>query len=173
MNYDTLLSVVKAEFSSFKVVYKTDSWLMRAIAFLLFFNKGFTTSFVTTIGNTMYVPTKWSEWPDLLKERILRHERVHLRQQVRYGFLLYSFLYLFFPLPVGLAWFRARLEWEAYSETLRTIARREGVAVLLGDEVRAYYIRYFTSGDYGWMWPFPKQVGKWYDQLIEQLRVTT
>ena len=37
------------------------------------------------------------------------------------------FVYGFFPLPAGLAWGRARLEWEAYTETLAATAEVYGV----------------------------------------------
>ena len=50
---------------------------------------------------------------DIARTVLLRHERVHLRQRRRYGFLPFAILYLIPLLPLGLAYFRARFEWEA------------------------------------------------------------
>lgn len=143
---------------------------MRVLSFFLFFNRQFMGAYVTTIGRRMWVPVNWELWCDETRERILRHEAVHLRQQRRYGFLLYAFLYLFVPLPLGLAWFRAKLEWEAYSETLRGIAEEKGVGYLRDPGTTSVFLRYFTTGAYGWMWPFPRQVYRWYEKLLDEIQ---
>ena len=77
------------------------------------------THYVTTLGHTIYVPDDFDGWDAGDAWRILRHELVHVAQFERYGWPLMIFVYGFFPLPAGLAYGRARLEWEAYAETLR------------------------------------------------------
>ena len=87
----------------------------------------------------------------------LRHERIHLRQRARMGDVAMAFVYLVPILPLGLAWGRARIEWEAYVET----HPGHGGSLRRGRpprRLRGEIVRRFTSADYGWMWPFPKAV---------------
>jgi len=35
--------------------------------------------------------------------------------------------------------------------------------------LRAHVIAQFTSGSYGWMWPFPRAVGRWFDRFVASL----
>lgn len=162
-----------------RIVRKSDVWHQKAIdAFLrvitLGQQTGFLTEFVTTIGHTIYVPDNFDSLPAWSRLAVLRHEAVHVGQWERLGGPLDALLYLTFPLPMGLAWARARLEWEGYAETLRTIARLRGV-----DDARSrrdWVVKQFTTGNYGWMWPFPGQVGQWFDEemaAIERARSTS
>jgi len=84
------------------------------------------TRYVTTMGQTIYLPEGWQARDDLDRYCVLRHEAVHLRQSRRYGRVGMALLYLVPIVPLGLAWGRARLEWEAYSETLRATAEVRG-----------------------------------------------
>lgn len=165
--YQSVLDGVQAEFPKFKLVKKSESRFMRVIDKLLFFNKTFMTSYVTTIGNTLYITDTWDEQDGFSRAATLRHERIHLRQQQRYGFLLYCILYLL-VLPFVFT-FRAKLEKEAYKESMRawfeyrgdlpfTLARREGL------------IKQFTSGAYGWMCPFRGRMERWYDETLKKVR---
>jgi hypothetical protein len=97
---------------------------------------------------------------------LLRHERVHLRQRRRYGFVGMAVLYLLPLLPLGLAYGRARLEWEAYEETIRATAEHYGLAAVKTVDLREHLVKRFTGPDYGWMWPFPKTIERWYDSTV-------
>jgi len=92
-----------------------------------------------------------------------------VRQFERYGWLGMIFLYGFFPLPAGLAWGRARLEWEAYRETLRAVAESEGIAAARAPALHEHIIARFTGPDYGWMWPFPRAVQGWIDAALDEI----
>jgi hypothetical protein len=98
---------------------------------------------------------------------LLRHERVHLRQRKRMGDLVMAFVYLVPFFPVGLAWGRARIEWEAYIETIRATAETYGLAAAraLEDEI----VRRYVSADYAWMWPFPTMVRRWFREVLADL----
>lgn len=80
----------------FDVRYKDQSLFMKLLGFLLFFNKKFMTGYVTTIGNTIYFPSK-----DFITENeessiiTLAHEVVHVAQAEKYGKVLFSLMYLF------------------------------------------------------------------------------
>jgi hypothetical protein len=123
----------------------------------------------TTIGATVYVTPDWDQRPAAERWATMRHERMHLRQFRRYGVIGMAFLYLLVPLPLGLAWFRARFEWQGYAETIRATAELYGRAHVLEPAFRAGIVRQFTSGAYGWMWPFRRTLERWYDSVVETL----
>jgi hypothetical protein len=129
--------------------------------------------YTTVLGRTIYVPTTWGARSDVERLITLRHEAVHLRQFARHGRLLMSFLYLVPILPFGLALGRARLEWEAYRETLRATAELEGLAAARDPRLRAHIVQQFTSPAYGFMWPFPWQVRRWIDGALAELETET
>lgn len=126
----------------------------------------FITHYHTVIGYTLYVPLSWDALGDTDRCILLRHERVHLRQRRRYGFLGMAFIYLVPFFPLGLAYGRARLEWEAYVETLRATAELHGISAMKSASLRDSIIGRFTGPDYGWMWPFPSTLARWYDEAV-------
>lgn len=131
----------------------------------------FATRYVTTIGATIYLPDGWAERSDADRYIVLRHEAVHLRQFRTYGLVGMSLLYLLPIFPLGLAWGRAWLEWAGYRETLRATADVYGVVAAQDARLRAHIVHQFTSGAYGWMWPFPRQIERWIDRAIEEIRL--
>jgi hypothetical protein len=173
--YRALLDEIRAEIPGFRVVRKDRSPFQRAIgAALKVVTLGGQTSYLshyqTTIGRTVYVTSDWDELPAEQRYVTMRHELVHLRQFRRYTLVGMTLLYLLLPLPLGLAWFRARLEWEAYVETLRAAAEVHGPAHVARGPFRERVVRQFTSGAYGWMWPFRRQVERWYDAALASLQ---
>lgn len=175
-DYLNLLSEIKNEFSDFKVIDKTESKLMKTIDTLLRVitfgaMKEFLTRFTTTLGNTVYVPGTWPSYSVESKLIILRHERVHMRQARRYTRPLFSFLYLFFPLPVLFAYCRRSFEAEAYEESLAAMAEYFGPKMLLSNEkVKASMLAHFTSAEYFWMWVEKGSLNNWYDSTVAKLQ---
>lgn len=129
----------------------------------------FMTRYVTTIGRTIYLPSGWARRTPESRYVTLRHEAVHLRQFRRYGLVLTAIVYLLPFLPLGLAWGRARLEWEGYAETLRATFEVHGLEAARDPRLHAYVVRQFTGPAYGWMWPFPRAVQRWIDRLVLEL----
>jgi hypothetical protein len=171
---EELIAEIRREFPRFRIVHKRHSFLSRTIDLLLKVltfggQREFLTRYHTVIGNTLYVPDRWDGTPDVARLITLRHERVHLRQRRRYGDVLMTFLYLLPFFPLGLAYGRARIEWEAYVETMRATYEHHGLAELRSPGLRAYIVQQFTSGAYGWMWPFPKAIHRWYDRAIAEI----
>ena len=101
---------------------------------------------------------------------LLRHERVHLRQRRRLTGFGMGFVYLVPFFPVFLAYGRARLEWEAYVETLHATAEVYGLEA--AEALRGEIVRRYVGGDYAWMWPFAKTVNRWFDEAMHALRVS-
>lgn len=170
----TVLAAIGVEFPRFRVIYKRHSALCRLIhlalaAVTLGGQRGFSTEYYTVLGDTLYVPDSWDALDDDDRVILLRHERVHLRQRRRYGLLGMAFLYLVPFAPMGLAYGRARLEWEAYRETLRATYERKGRAAAHDPRLRAQIVSRFVGPAYGWMWPFPRAVERWYDSFLAEL----
>lgn len=127
------------------------------------------TEYVTTLGHTIYVPDGWERVPARERYKVLRHEAVHVAQFERYGWVGMALGYVLLPLPAGLAWCRARLEWEAYAETLRVTWALDGPEAARSEALKAHIVARFTGPDYGWMWPFPRAVRAWIDAELDAL----
>jgi hypothetical protein len=172
---EDLIDEIRAEFPRFDIVRKRESALSRAIDGALRIvtlggQRDFMTRYHTVIADTLYVPDLWGDSSDTDRTITLRHERVHLRQRRRYGDVVMTLLYLFPFFPLGLAYGRARIEWEAYAETLRATAELRGMQSVEDPALRVRIVRQFTGAAYGWMWPFPRTVNRWYDETIDQIR---
>jgi hypothetical protein len=171
---DALLEAIRDEFPRFRVVRKSESHLSKAIdvalrAITLGGQRSFMSRYSTVIGDTLYVPEGWDRIDPIEAIITLRHERVHLRQRRRYTLPGMAFLYLVPILPLGLAWGRARIEWEAYEETVRATWELRGAAAARSPSLRAHVVGRFVGPDYGWMWPFSAQVERWYDDLLARI----
>jgi hypothetical protein len=169
---DGLLAELRAEFPDFEVRRKRESVLQRAIGALLFLvtlggQRHYLTRYHTVLFGKLYVPDTWDAMSDDARYVLLRHERVHLRQRKRMGDVMMGIAYLLLWLPVGLAWGRARIEWEAYVETIRATAEVSGLAAARALEPEI--VRRFVGPDYAWMWPFPRAVRYWFREVIADL----
>lgn len=86
MNTQALVSEYRVRF-----VRKSDSRLMRAIGIFLFrVTPKFMSSFVTTLGQTIYLPSKIVDLFQEAYEGLLAHELVHVRQWLRFGPLMWA-----------------------------------------------------------------------------------
>lgn len=169
---DALFDDILAEFPAFEIRPKKSDGLQRAVHFALVAltlggQRVYLTRYYTMMFGKLWVPESWDRLPDLDRYVLLCHERVHLRQRRRMGDIWMAFVYLVPFFPLFLAYGRARLEWEAYAETLRATAEVYGVASAEG--LREPIVRRFVGGEYGWMWPFPQVIHRWFDEAIATL----
>jgi hypothetical protein len=174
MTFEALCAEVRTEFPSFVIKDKSTSFFMKLVnLFLRIVTFGklneFMTAFITTIGYTVYVPDGWDQMRENDRVAVLRHERIHMRQRRKYSAFLFSFLYLVPFFPLGLAYFRARFEMEAYTETMRAAVDDHGKVILKLPAFKANIVAHFTTGQYGWMWPFKKTVERWYDEAASKI----
>jgi len=170
----SLIEEIRDEFPRFRIVPKRGHRLSHAIDwFLRIVTVGaqseYITHYHTVLGDTLYVPDGWDTIPCVDRMVTLRHERVHLRQRRRYGTIPMAFLYLVPFFPLGLAYFRAKMEWEGYTESLRATAELKGIAYVRSKRMRHHIVRQFTGGAYGWMWPFRSRVNAWYDAVLHNI----
>lgn len=166
-----LLAAIRREIPRFRIVRKDTAWSQRAIHRALVIlslgrMRAYLTDYVTTLGATVYVPSDFHAWSEEARVIVLHHERVHLRQFRRLGWPLMALLYGVALLPAGLALGRARLEWRAYQATIRATLQIRGAAA--ARSLRAEILQRFTGPDYLWMWPFPGQVGRWFDRTLDE-----
>jgi hypothetical protein len=170
---DRFLDEIKVEFPSFAIRKKRQSALQRLIHVALAVitlggQRVYLTRYHTVLFGTLWVPDAWDAMSDADRYILLRHERVHLRQRKRMGDLWMTILYLLPFFPLFFAWGRARIEWEAYKETIRATAEVLGIDAAAN--LRPQIVRRFTGPDYGWMWPFPTAVNRWFDEALADVR---
>jgi hypothetical protein len=169
-----MIAAIYTEFPRFRIVAKAGNPLSVAIDWALKLitvgaQRRYLSHYHTVIGDTLYVPPGWRSMSDVDRVILLRHERIHLRQRRRLGTFLMTVIYLLPFFPLGLAYGRAWIEWEAYRETLRATAELCGIDAARAPALKREIVRRFVGGDYGWMWPFRRQVEGWYDAAIERL----
>jgi hypothetical protein len=167
-----LLEEIRGEFPGFEIRRKHGSRLQRAISLALAVvtlggQRRYLTHYHTVFFGKLYVPQAWDAMSDEARYVLLRHERVHLQQRRRMGDLSMAIAYLFLWLPLGLSWGRARIEWEAYVETIRATAEVFGLGAARSLETDI--VRRYVGPDYGWMWPFPGMVRGWFREVIADL----
>jgi hypothetical protein len=174
--YDALVAALVAEFPRFRIVRKDRSRLHQAIHHALIVltlgrMRSYLDSFQTTIGATVYVTPDWDDRDPDERYVTLRHEAIHLRQFRSFTVPGMAVLYLLVPLPMGLAWFRAHFEKQAYAESIRAAAEVWGPAYPRRAAYRAHILEQFTGASYGWMWPFRAGLERWYDRILASLAV--
>lgn len=170
---ERFIDEIKAEFPSFRIRRKRASALQRAIHVLLAIitlggQRVYLTRYHTVLFGVLWVPDAWDAMSDADRYVLLRHERVHLRQRKRMGDVVMAWVYLVPFFPLFFAYGRARLEWEAYIETIRATAEVFGIDA--AQNLRGHIVGRFTGPEYGWMWPFPATINRWFDEAIADAR---
>ncbi len=165
---------VQIEFPSFEIRHKRSYKLQRMIDIVLRLvtlggQRAYMTRYHTVLFGKLYVPDTWNDMSDRDRYILLRHERVHLEQGKRLGLLLMSFVYLIPFFPLGLAYGRARIEWEAYEETMRATWEHCGKDAVL--PLKPWLVARFVGPDYGWMWPFPRTIERWFDEAMSRIEL--
>lgn len=177
---DVLLSKARIQYSQVNIAYKDESNFMKIIGKLMFFNKDFMTHYITTIGNTVYYPSR-----DFVKNNrvdaymTFLHELVHVHDSKKYSHFLFSLAYLLpqllfllvipllfifgwkallcslFLLPLP-AYFRMNFEKRAYTISIYVIKRiidKYNIKLDLNQFAKAYALE-FKKSTYYYSWPF-------------------
>ena len=165
----------------FEILSKKESLIIKIVSKLLFFNKKFLTSYVTTLYPKVYVPElPWREKDHVAAIATLSHEYIHLKDRKRM-WLFFNFLYLFpqnlslfsllgfinpwwylcllflLPLPSPT---RAWLEFRGYRMTLAVWAHFLKDKLDIGSFVNSIVERNFAGPAYYWMFPFKRYLVK-------------
>jgi len=84
-----------SESHKLNIKYKDTSLFMKIFSYLLFFNKDFMTNYVTTIGSTVYFPSKhFVDNNQAESIQTLAHEFIHVNDNKKYS-IFYKPAYLF------------------------------------------------------------------------------
>lgn len=177
MTLDALVAKAQTYYPNLQIKFKDQDPLMKLVGKLMFFNPGFMTQFVTTIGETIYWPSKQDlEDTPMASAATMIHECVHIYDEKKDGSIPFKLGYLFpqilalpmllllfvltwkivvplvllclLPLPAP---FRARSERRAYFVSMRAAYELRGVDPELSGP---HYAKNFKNSSYYWMMPF-------------------
>jgi len=195
MSFDSLVLSAQKFFPKLQIRYKNESLFMKILGTILFFNKGFMTDYITTIGLTVYYPSRtFVQTHTASADVVLLHELVHVKDAQRLTRPVFSAAYLFpqilallalpllliswklalpfllFVLPIP-AYFRMKFEKKAYLTSLYALKKLstslEFPPLLKSQE--AFFINQFTGPAYYFMWPFYNSLKKDFDEGIEKI----
>lgn len=181
---DALQAKIKERVPSFKIKFKNESTFMKILGKLLFFNKGFMTNYITTIGTTVYWPSRerFEQYP-LGSFLTLAHEYVHIMDYKRHP-VLFPLGYLFPQIKAILAllailavvspWFLLALlfllalapwpaphrKWAEMRGFGMSVKARAWLGWTISEDRMNRYVEQFTTSAYYFMWPFAKCVRK-------------
>lgn len=195
MSFQTTVQASQKYFPNLQVKYKDQSFLMKSIGKVLFFNKTFMTDYTTTLGDTIYFPNQaFVKVRAISSTVILLHEIVHIKDSHKISKLLFSFLYacpqilvlllipllfvswkiallaLIFALPFP-AIFRMYFEKRAYLSSLYTLQQ---LSIKMNfnpylDKQKEYFLSQFKNSYYYYMWPF-NNIRKDFDDAIAKIK---
>jgi len=169
---DKLFLELKQEFPKLIICPKNSVWYQYIIHILvcivtLGFNRNYLKGFTTTFTNRIHLSKNMFQdirfdGPSYQDDVwiTLSHERVHLRQFKRYGFILMLLMYVF-P-PFLLAYGRYKIELPAYLESL-SCQFEVNEEYAKSSEYRNWWVSQFTGPKYGWMWIIKSGIGYQFD----------
>ena len=173
--YDKVIKLGEEKYG-IRVKFKDESPFMKMLGLLLFFNPRFMSSFTTTIGSTVYFPSRiWLENRKDSAARVLAHELVHVADATEAGSIVFSYCYL---LPQTLAllsllaivgsmwWLSCLIFLLPFPAPMRTYYELRGYAITdavtykdIGHFSDVTFITtQFTSMNYYRMWPFKTDI---------------
>jgi hypothetical protein len=196
LSFQELASAAQKHFPDLKIKYKNQSWLMKLLGILLFFNKDFMTSYTTTLGSSVYFPTEaFIKLRPVSSIIILLHELVHIKDAYKYSKPLFGFLYLspqillllciplfliswklaiplmlLFAAPIP-SFFRMLYERRAYMASLyvmHALGKKLNFNSNLDNQSKNFALQFRTSAYY-WMWPFTN-IDKQLNQAVINIR---
>lgn len=194
-SFNQVVSRAQGFFPSFNVKYKDESLLMKLLSYLLFFNKRFNL-FTTTIGSTVYFPSRnFVQASPASSIVLIMHELSHIFNSSKKNSFVFSILYLlpqilalsaipvFFlfgllkslacllfllPLP---AYFRMTEEKQAYTISLYVLDKliKFNDAQVSLDEKKEYFLSEFGGSSYYFMWCLPG-LESYFNEVVEKLK---
>ena len=196
MGIQQFITNAQEYFPDLQVKYKDQSWLMKIISYIMFFNKDFMSYYITTIGSTVYFPNEaFVKMRPVSAPILLIHELVHIHDSKKIGRLLFSLLYLFpqvlalifiplmlvswklflfltivslLPIP---AYFRMHYEKRAYLVSIYTLKSLEDRLHFSHDlnKQKDLYVSQFKESSYYFMYPF-KSVDTAFNQALDKIQ---
>lgn len=191
-----ILAQAKLAFPNYQMKFKDQSTFMKILGTIMFFTPGFMTEYLTTIGNTTYVPSQaYIDADPVSAATVLLHELVHVNDFEKTVGVFYSTLYLLPQLLVLLsipilflfgwkfalipliflaplpAYFRMVDEKRAYTVQLYVsykIAQQNNLTVDL-DALGTFCAQQFQNSYYYFMWPF-SNVSQYFTEAVATVK---
>lgn len=177
MAFNELVEKAKTYFPELQIKYKDQDTLMQVLGKIMFFNPKFMTSYVTTLGDTVYFPSEqFVQDNPVAVSGVFIHECTHMYDEKRVSKPLFSLGYLFPQILSLLVWllvffvswkillllsvvfllpwpapFRAHFEKRAYFVQMYVDNKLYGTDTM---ESGTTYASWFRNGNYYWMWIF-------------------
>lgn len=192
---DKILAKISSYYPKFQLKFKDETWFMKVLGFLMFWNKDFIQHYTTTIGNTIYFPSRTFISPHPVSTfAVLLHELVHIHDANKMIPGLFSFLYLFpqiliillpimyiilgpisliiliFLLPIP-AYFRMYFEKRAYLVSLYVL-QQLNIKINANIDLNQHknsYLKDFKNSNYYFMWPFSLEMD--FNAALEKIKV--
>lgn len=155
------------------VKFKNESGFMKVLSKILFFNKNFMTTYASTIGSTVYFPSRsWVAANPTAAAIILAHELVHVADARKLTAPVFALVYLapqlfslfaLFAVVHSLWWLLCLLfllPWPALGRAILE-TRAYSVSCMMHNAITGWipdYTEKFTSPAYYYMWPFAKDM---------------
>ena len=173
--YENLVSLGRQKFGM-SVKFKDESLFMKTLGILLFFNKDFMKNYITTIGSTVYFPSKqWLSDNKQAATRVMCHEMVHISDSAEVREVVFSYSYLFPQVLALLAlcaifgspfWLLSLLFLLPIPAPGRTYWELRGYALTDAVEYKTtgkfsdidWLTGQFTTSKYYFMWPFNNDI---------------
>lgn len=196
MSFQDLTIAAQKYFPDLQIKYKDQSAFMKFIGTLLFFTPAFMTTYTTTIGSTVYLPSSsFVNSRPVSAAIVLLHELVHINDSHKLSKPLFGFLYLvpqilaLFCLPLFLiswkialplvllfasplpAYFRMYFEKRAYFTSLYSLYNlsiRLNFKPLMASQEQ-FFVQQFKTSAYYFMWPF-NNIQNEFDDAIKAIQ---
>jgi hypothetical protein len=173
VKYLALIDDIRKEFPRFAIVHKKKSAFSQLLGSIARWNKEFNARYTTTIGPKIYVNYGWDKRSWKNRYDVLVHERIHMRQFQKWGFLTFNILYFLVPFPIKLSYFRKKFEADAYEVGIYIDLKEKGREYVLGPKFRKYLLDQFCGPFYGWTWYSERAILKWLLRTVRAIEKGT
>jgi hypothetical protein len=198
MPFNEIVAQAKTIFPNLQISFKDTNWFMKLLGTLLFFNPGFMSKYITTIGDTIFFPSQsYIDARPTSASIIILHELTHINDSTKINDIIFNFLYLIpqiLSLPILLllfcltwkivvplailfacplpSYFRMVFEKRAYMVSLyanNAICKKYNLIPDLAAEKTSIMSNFITSAYY-FMWPFSASLSSEFDAAITAIQ---
>ncbi|MHA1869375.1 MAG: hypothetical protein ACTSXF_00365, partial [Promethearchaeota archaeon] len=100
---------------------------------------------------------------------ILLHERIHIRQESKFGLIVWTLIYMLVPLPAMLAYFRRKWESEAYEIDIYRAYKEKGRKYILGKKYMTNLLNQFCGPFYFFTWYKKSDIYNWVVDFLNKI----
>ncbi len=166
--YQELLKEMKEEFPFFNMVIKKHSKFNQLLKKLTVWNPEMNERYTTTLGPTIAVNNTWEDRSAKSRYSTLIHERIHMRQEQKYGLTTFFLIFGLFPAPAKFAYYRKKWEQEAYQLGIYMDFMEKGRKYVYNEKYVNNMLEQFCGAFYLFMWYSPMHIMKWIVSIVRK-----